>query len=436
MPVSILTEKAIKRAKPRDTLYRLRCASVKGLHVAVNHRGGKSFALSYTSPETGKRRTLTLGRYPGMRLDQARSEAHRLRALIKLNIDPAKEKERSRTAETQGESTDTAITVERLFETYQADMRRRHVVDETRKTIARVYDKDIGPVIGQMPAHAVTDQDVMTILNAIAARGSHGMADKTRTYIKTAFAIGMRAHNIPGLNSPDFQLVGNPVDRVPSFYHPVVGDRHLSIEEIKRFWSEAGVTCLHPEVTLFVKLSLSLGGQRVKELLEAQWSEFDIDKRLWTLPYARWKIRAKSAHRQPHLIPLTDFSVRLLKELRKCHKSKYLFPDQSRSGPRSINSIHQAILRFCNPAKGANRQPFYSFTPRDLRRTWKTLAGSIGIDLETRNRVQGHSFDGVASKHYDRYDYLTEKRQAVETFNSWLESQVGESRVQSCLLKN
>ena len=73
MPVSVLTEKAIKRAKPRDTLYRLRCASAKGLHVAVNHRGGKSFALSYTSPETGKRRTLTLGRYPDIGLDHARS---------------------------------------------------------------------------------------------------------------------------------------------------------------------------------------------------------------------------------------------------------------------------------------------------------------------------------------------------------------------------
>jgi hypothetical protein len=225
-----------------------------------------------------------------MRLEQARSEAHRLRGLIKQKIDPAEDKERSRTAETQAQATDTTITVERLFQTYQADMRRRQVAAETRKIIARVYDKDIGPVIGPMPAHAVTDQDVMTILNTIAARGSYGMADKTghmpahavtdqnvmtilntiaargsygmadktRTYIKTAFTLGMRAHNIPGLNSSDFQLVGNPVDRVPSFYNSVVGDRHLSIEEIKRIWSEAGVTCLHPEVTLFINSSFGV----------------------------------------------------------------------------------------------------------------------------------------------------------------------------------
>ena len=189
MAVSILTEKTVKRAKTRDTLYRLRCASVKGLHVAVNHRGGKAFALSYTSPETGKRRTLTLGRYPEMRLEQARSEALRLRELIKQKIDPAEDKERSRTAEIQGQTTDTTITVDRLFETYQADMRRRKVAAETRNIITRVYDKDIGPVIGHMPAHAVTDQDVMTIHNTIAARGSYGMADKTRTCIKTAFTM-------------------------------------------------------------------------------------------------------------------------------------------------------------------------------------------------------------------------------------------------------
>jgi hypothetical protein len=76
----------------------------------VNHRGGKAFALSYTSPETGKRRTLTLGRYPDRYLEQTRCEALRLRELIKQKIEPAEDKERSRTEKIQDQSTDLCST--------------------------------------------------------------------------------------------------------------------------------------------------------------------------------------------------------------------------------------------------------------------------------------------------------------------------------------
>ena len=55
-------------------------------------------------------------------------------------------------------------------------------------------------------------------------------------------------------------------------------------------------------------------------------------------------------------------------------------------------------------------------TNRDLRRTWKTLAGKAGISKDIRDRIQNHSLHDVSSKHYDRWNYLTEKRDAM---NRW-----------------
>jgi len=57
------------------------------------------------------------------------------------------------------------------------------------------------------------------------------------------------------------------------------------------------------------------------------------------------------------------------------------------------------------------------------------LAGSIGIDLEVRNRIQGHAMTDVGSVHYDRWGYLPEKRRAMEQWATWLEAlvSVGES---------
>jgi hypothetical protein len=69
----------------------------------------------------------------------------------------------------------------------------------------------------------------------------------------------------------------------------------------------------------------------------------------------------------------------------------------------------------------ADRPEFPRFTPRDLRRTWKTLAGDAGISKEMRDRLQNHSKSDVSSRHYDRYEYLPEKRAAMETWSAYLD---------------
>jgi integrase len=62
-----------------------------------------------------------------------------------------------------------------------------------------------------------------------------------------------------------------------------------------------------------------------------------------------------------------------------------------------------------------------SFSARDLRRTFKTLAGSMGISLEMRNRLQGHALVDVGSVYYDRFDYLDQKRDAMEQWGAGLQ---------------
>ena len=58
--------------------------------------------------------------------------------------------------------------------------------------------------------------------------------------------------------------------------------------------------------------------------------------------------------------------------------------------------------------------------PRDLRRTFKTLAAQAKLDLEIRNRIQGHAFSDIGSRAYDRYDYWDEKTEAMARWSNWL----------------
>jgi integrase len=64
-----------------------------------------------------------------------------------------------------------------------------------------------------------------------------------------------------------------------------------------------------------------------------------------------------------------------------------------------------------DPSKPVSAGTLYSFmwrqrgrgiipivTNRDLRRTWKTLAGQAGISKEIRDRIQNHALHDVSSK--------------------------------------
>ena len=48
------------------------------------------------------------------------------------------------------------------------------------------------------------------------------------------------------------------------------------------------------------------------------------------------------------------------------------------------------------------------------------LAGKIGLSKEIRDRIQGHALHDVSSKHYDRYDYFREKREALSRWDRHL----------------
>jgi integrase len=59
-------------------------------------------------------------------------------------------------------------------------------------------------------------------------------------------------------------------------------------------------------------------------------------------------------------------------------------------------------------------------TNRDLRRTWKTLAGKAGVSKEIRDRIQNHALQDVSSKSYDRWSYMPEKRAAMNVWNKFV----------------
>ena len=63
------------------------------------------------------------------------------------------------------------------------------------------------------------------------------------------------------------------------------------------------------------------------------------------------------------------------------------------------------------------------FNLRDIRRTCETRLAEIGINKDTRAQLLSHGISGIQAKHYDRYDYLEEKRTALKIWEYYLRTE-------------
>jgi integrase len=410
----ILTDRTIRDAKPKANVYRMRDANVvcRGFGVTVAPSGAKTFFLSYTSPEDGKRKQIAIGRFPSISLKEARLNAGKLREEVNNGKDPAGEKQHAIAERIDQRSLGT---LRDLLDLYVADLKADG--KRTAAEVKRISRKDIPSTLLARLAHLITKDDILDILTPISQRGAPVHSDNVRAYLRAAFELGLNAESMTRWRGRalKFGLHHNPVATVKkTVKRKAVGNRSLSRSEIKILWHTDQLT---PPMLLALKMLLTTG-QRVEEVLHATWAEFDTSQMTWIIPGRRRKTRGKTS--EPHIVPLTTFHLELLNEIKhETAHNIYLFPAKGGETPRRYDALTNSVRKFVQSSG------IESFSPRDIRRTFKTIAGSMGISLELRNRLQGHALTDVGSVHYDRYDYLDEKRAAMQAWIDGLSELVG-----------
>ena len=167
-------------------------------------------------------------------------------------------------------------------------------------------------------------------------------------------------------------------------------------------------------------------GVRKAELTEARWREFDLDKALWHLPADR----SKSGN--GFTVPLPEQVVEWFRELhtRSCG-SEYVFPNRRASKVPHMgkDTLNRAIAKLFGREPGRKIQPpnkmgdLEYFTVHDLRRTCRSLLASAGVPSHIAERCLNHKLKGVEGI-YDRYDYLDERKAALEKVSTLIECYV------------
>ena len=426
---TVLTDTTLKGLKPRKTLYKKADGHTPRLLACVAPGGRKSFEYWYTSPELHKDRPYPLGDYPAISLQAARKRAAAIKKLVGKGIDPREQDARDaarQVAESQG-------TLGNLL-TLNLQRLRSEGKDRYADRVEQDIKLNIPKEAKTQPADSITQADIIEWMTDITVRASEKgrtgerSADYLKTYVSAAYEFVLSAGGTKWKNKakPFSHLTINPAQRIKKFQTTAgIGQRVITASEFVRLYKTVGVEATAPDLALYIRLAFHLGGQRVEELLWAPCDEFSLDSNTWGIPIERRKIRAKSGHAEPHLVYITKTAAGLLEKLHELTgHTPWLFPDRSDENPRTTPALNQAIRRYCKPGPESKRQSFDLFTPRDIRRSVKTLMGEAKLSKEIRDRIQGHAFSDVGSKHYDRYDYWEEKQAAMMQWERWLNQQV------------
>jgi integrase len=365
--------------------------ALSGFGLRVYPTGRKAFVLLYRVPGNPAQSLLSIGAYGALTVDEGRKAARAELSKIETRQgDPLEERRQQ-----QAEAAATGDFGD-LLDAYRATLSNPRTAADAKQSLAR----NIPARLAKKPAREVTSDELADVLKAVHDRGALAVERNLFRFLHAAFEFGLR--NRDAIRR--FRLTGNPARGIEKPAPGGPGNRELTAEEIRDLWRGLDSAMMAPETATVIRLLLLLG-QRVDELLAARWSELDEERGVLDIPPERLKTGRKT--QRGHVVPLPPLALDLLRTLPE--RSLFLFPKRGDpESPMPFRSLSQAIRRFCDDTEG-----FPRFTPRDIRRSIKTRMAEIGVLKEIRDRVQNHALHDVASKHYDRFDYLADKRAAL-----------------------
>lgn len=392
MPSKKLSAQFVQRVRPPESgRVDYWDTQVSGLGLRVSKTGRKTWNFMYRW--AGEQIREKVGTYPTLSLGEARKAAGEIKKQVESGIDP-KEHARKRLAMYSPEQRLNKI-VEEFIGKYAKPR------NKSWKESQRILEREVLSKWGDRPIKTIASMEIIQLLDEIVERGAPIMANRVLAQIRRFFNWCVERGILD--SSPAANI------RAPS--REMARDRVLSDDEIARLW--AVFEGLGWPFGVFTKMLL-LTGQRRSEVAGMEWHEIDFEERLWTIP--REKTKADRAHG----VPLTDTALGILASLPQT--SGYVF---STTGKSPVSGFSKA-KRMLDDLSGIPDWKLH-----DLRRTVASGMARLGVAphiIEKVSNRQTGIISGVAGV-YNRYDYLDEKREALEKWEEQLTQIISEAQI-------
>jgi hypothetical protein len=408
-----------RTGKPVNQIF-LWDTEARGLAARITKGGARSFIFQGKLKNTAIRKTI--GSCDDWNLSDARAEARRLQTLLDKNIDPREQEREEAEAKAAKKIADEAakketeankkFTLKALLDTYHSHLIQKGKTKTAAgvKSVVKVHLEEADPELAKKPAREVTAHDVAGLIRLITEKGKGRTAGIFRSTLKAAYGCARRApfDGILPKAFIDFNIKSNPVDPIPAI--PVKAHhRTLNRDELKQYIESVG----NDHIDMALKLALYSGGQRMAQVLRTEIQDWDPQTKTLRLVDPK----GKRSEPREHLLPLAPVAADIVAELVKraeAVKTKFLFPSATRKTPIHVSMPGPRVTEVSREI-GAE-----DFDLRDIRRTCETMLAGLGISRDIRAQLLSHGISGVQAAHYDRHEYINEKRSALVKWERYL----------------
>ncbi len=352
-------------------------STIPGFVLEVRPSGGKTYYLRYRDAR-GKQHQHRIGDAAGISFEQARTAAQTVRARVILGENPAEEKKALRAIPTLEDFAqrylDYAKGAKRSWDTDESFL-RNHVLPRWAK---RHLDE-------------VRQQDIIDLQHGMRASG-YAPATANRIVILTRYMWNLgKKWKVPGTET-------NPASGVELFEENNKRERFLTAEEVQRL-----VACVrnsdNPQLQYIVPLLLLLGCRK-RELLDSQWSHFDLERRTWRIPLSK---NGKARH-----VPLSADVLAILAQVPRWDDCPYVVPNPKTKKP------YVSFFYSWDTARKQAGLP--EVRVHDLRHSTASFLVNSGRSLYEVQKILGHT----QLKTTQRYAHLSQETllEAVDSLSA------------------
>ena len=354
---------------------------VTGFILEVRATGSATYYLRYRDPHD-RQCQFKIGDTKSVPFERARQAALQARTRVVLGESPQEQKK-----------------LKKSVPTFKA-LAQEHYLPYV-KTYKRSWDSDrsmlqhhLLPVLGDKRLDEISERAISDLLQDMRARGyAKGTCNRVLVLVKYMFKLAKK-WNLAGSQA-------DPTENIKVVDPQNARERFLTAEETQRL-RQAIENSPNVQLKHIVPLLL-LTGARKRELLDAKWEDFDLERRNWRIPMTK---SGKARH-----VPLSTAVLDILKSLPRWDGCPYVVPNpQTRRPFRSV---------FCSWNTARQEAGLAEVRMHDLRHSMASNLVNSGRSIYEVSKILGHS-QIKTSQRYAHLAHETLLAAADAASSTWL----------------
>ncbi len=387
-----LSDLRVRNAKAEAAPYKMMDGG--GMFLLVQPSGAKYWRWSYRFQR--KQKTLALGVYPVVSLAAARRKCDDARQQLAAGIDPSQARKDAKQA-AEAEAGNLFEIVAREW----YDSQRPAWTDSYADKVMHSLEVDVFPKIGNRPIAEIDAPQMLALVRDVEARGVRETAKRILQRSRAVFQYGIMTGRCDRNPAADID-VKSVLRKGPGVQHMA----RVKVTEIPQLMRDIDAYQGDLVTRLALRL-MALTFVRTKEMIHAEWEEFDEKAAEWRVPAERMKMR------DPHVVPLSRQALDVLAQLRAMNgQHRFVFYSVQGRSHISNNTMLYALYRMGYKSR---------MTGHGFRGLAATALRELGYGRDVVERQMAHAERNQVTAAYVHAEYLPERRRMMQAWGDHLD---------------